>query len=358
MNTQSKLATAYSNYRTTVLLLGVGHGLSDAAAGYLIGSLSQNSSFVQIGSAVLLYNALAFGGQLPAGIWLDRIGHYRKPAVLSLLGMVIALGLLSVQVMWVAIALAGLSSAVFHVAGGATTLVCFPDKSRFVGLFSAFGVMGLAMGGWAGAMQYAWVSYALIVSMSALVLLIIRAKFPLARRKVPETVNSALDRHDYLMIVLLMAIALRSAIWNSLQLLYDQQYDWLLYMALAAMVGKLIGGWIADRVPWKTYAIMALTIAIPALSWGYRQLFWLMLGTGLLQSLTPLSVIALQRIVPDRPAAVSGVAFGLAIAVGGLFLFAPFVADGFLGSQFLLAGVLTVGLYYASLRRFKLPSNH
>lgn len=354
MNTQRKRATAYSNYRATVLLLGIGHGLSDAAAGYLIGTLSQNGGFAQIGSAVLLYNALAFGGQLPAGVWLDRIGHYRKLSVLSLLGMVMALGLLSAQLVWVAIVLAGISSAVFHVAGGATTLVCFPNKSRFVGLFSAFGVMGLALGGWAGAMQYAWGSYVLIAGLSGLLLLLGRASFPLARPKEVEEVNPALDQHDYLMIVLLMAIALRSVIWNSLQLIYTHQYDWLLYMALAAMIGKLVGGWVADRIPWKLYALSALTIAIPALSWGHRKLFWLMLGTGLLQSLTPLSVVALQRIAPNRPATVSGAAFGLAIALGGLISFAPFVFLGSFWAQFLLVGLLTGGFYYASFYRFNL----
>ncbi|MVM29520.1 MFS transporter [Spirosoma sp. HMF4905] len=346
MNTMISVSIWKSRYQATVLGLGIGHGFSDAAAGYLIGNLSHNASFVQIGSAVMIYNLLAFGGQLPAGIWLDRIGHYRKPAVLSLLGMVLALGLLCFQFFWVAIVIAGISSAIFHVSGGAVTLVSFPGKSYYTGIFSAFGVMGLALGGWAGTMHWYGVGFGLMTGLIALLLGLLKANFPLAQKQEFVTKNHHLDNHDYLMILLLVAIALRSAVWNVVQLLYVKQYDWLIYMAMAAMIGKLIGGWLTDRIPWKVYALVALSIAIPSLAWGHRKLFWLLLGTGLLQSLTPISVVALQRLLPTMPAAVSGATFGLAIALGGLISFVPLDAYFPLFYQLILLGMLTWGLYY------------
>ncbi|MBN8824647.1 MULTISPECIES: MFS transporter [unclassified Spirosoma] len=334
-------------YQPTVLALGMGHGFSDAAAGYLVGGFSANTSFTDLGVAIMLYNLLAFGGQLPAGIWLDRVGHYREAAIISLLSMAGALVLLGNDLIWPAVVLAGLSSAIYHVAGGAITLRSFPEKSRFVGIFSAFGVLGLALGGWSGTMHWAGVSYLLICGLLILALIVGNVKLPLSRPQLVVPEKPQLDRHDYLMILLLTAIAMRSAVWNMIQLLYAHQYDWLLYIALAAMAGKLIGGWLTDRIPWKPYTLVALGIAIPALGWGYRRLFWLMLGTGLLQSLTPVSVVALQRLFPNTPATVSGATFGLAIALGGLISSISLGSYFSLFTQLLLLGILAWCLYYS-----------
>ncbi|WP_083928190.1 MFS transporter [Spirosoma panaciterrae] len=334
-------------YQPAVLALGLGHGFSDAAAGYLIGSLSAGRLVAELGAAIMVYNLLAFGGQLPAGIWLDGVRSYRESAVGSLLGMVVALILLVNGWIWPAVVLAGLSSAIYHVAGGAITLASFPEKSRFVGIFSAFGVMGLALGGWCGAMHCTGVTYLLIGGLTTIALMVGKVPVPMTQKALITQDKPQLDTHDYLMILLLTAIALRSAVWNVIQLLYAQQYDWLLYIALAAMVGKLIGGWLTDRIPWKPYALVALAIALPALGWGYRRLFWLMLGTGLLQSLTPVSVVALQRLFPNTPATVSGATFGLAIALGGLVSFIPLGSYFSLYTQLLLLGILSWCLYYS-----------
>ncbi|GAB3986857.1 hypothetical protein GCM10028807_05160 [Spirosoma daeguense] len=342
-------STAKRSGRLLVLTLGIGHGFSDAAAGYLIGSLSHSSDSLQLGMAVLLYNALAFGGQLPVGIWLDRTSKYKQWSILSVLGMVTALGLLLCHYVWAAVVLAGVSSAIFHVAGGAVTLLSFPQQTRFVGVFSAFGVVGLALGGWSGTMQLSEASYLLMSGLLFIGLLLRNATFPNGRVQITSTEKPQLDHHDYVMILLLTAIALRSAVWNIIQLLYAEQYDWLLYVALAAMAGKLLGGWLTDRISWRIYSLIALAIAIPSLSWGYRRLFWLLLGTGLIQSLTPISVVAFQRIFPNVPATVSGATFGLAIALGGVISFLPLNSYLSLFTQLILLGLLTWGLYAASL---------
>lgn len=342
-----------SHNQRTIMLLGIGHGFSDASAGYLIGSLTHQANLSQIGGAVLLYHFLAFGGQLPAGMWLDQIGRYKTALLLSLGVMAIALGLVGTNV-WVFTSLAGISSAFFHVAGGGTTLQHLPKQASFIGIFSAFGVMGLALGGWAAAMSWVWAQYVLMVGLGTIMLFLFWTKFPsLQRKNTPILATPRLDTHDYLMILLLLAIAMRSAVWNFVQLLYAQQYEWLLYMALAAMVGKLIGGWLSDRIGWRLYTLVALTVAIPALSWGYRKLFWLMLGTGLLQSVTPVSVIALQRFFPNSPATVSGIAFGFAIVLGAVPSFFSFDVHLYFLPQLTLLGIFTWGLYFYAFQIHK-----
>jgi FSR family fosmidomycin resistance protein-like MFS transporter len=342
-----------SQYQLTVLALGIGHGFSDAAAGYLMGNLTHQADLSQIGGVVMLYNVLAFGGQLPVGMWLDRLGRYKETAVISLSLMIVALGFLETNV-WMFTALAGISSAFFHVAGGGITLMSFPQRAGFVGIFSAFGVMGLALGGWAAAMNWGWVQYVLMSGLGVVFLFLLWAKYPSFQKKMTATKEQPLlDSHDYLMILLLVAIAMRSAVWNFIQLLYAQQYEWLLYIALAAMMGKLVGGWLTDRIGWRLYTLTSLMMAIPALTWGYRKLFWLMLGTGLLQSVTPVSVIALQRIFPKLPATVSGAAFGLAIALGGIIQVFPVSTDFYFLPQITLLGLFAWGLYFYAFQIHK-----
>ena len=342
-----------SFYQPTVVALGIGHGFSDAAAGYLMGGVTHQADFTQIGGVVMLYNVLAFGGQLPAGMWLDRLGRYKETALISLVLMILALGFSGANV-WVFTALAGISSAFFHVAGGGITLMSFPQRAGFVGIFSAFGVMGLALGGWAAAMHWGWVQYLLMSGLGMVLLFLGWAGYPsFQKNKMTSKEQPLLDSHDYLMIVLLVAIAMRSAVWNFIQLLYAQQYEWLLYIALAATVGKLAGGWLTDRIGWRLYTLTALMIAIPALTWGYRKLFWLMLGTGLLQSVTPVSVVALQRIFPTFPATVSGAAFGLAIALGGFIQLFPFSTDFYFLPQIALLGLFAWGLYFYAFQLHK-----
>ena len=340
-------------FQPTVLALGIGHGFSDAAAGYLIGGLAHRSDFTQMAGAVMVYNVLAFGGQLPAGMWLDRVGRYRTTLIVSLAVMIVALFFSKTNI-WFFTILAGISSAFFHVAGGGTTLISFPQKSVFVGIFSALGVLGLALGGWAAALQWHGFGYVLMTGLGIIMLWLTWAKFPQAPQ-FPATPKEQLllDTHDYLMILLLAAIAMRSAVWNFVQLLHTHQYEWLFYISLAAMMGKLAGGWLADRFGARLYTLIALSISIPALSWGYRRLFWLLLGTGLLQSVTPVSVTALQRIFPRFPATVSGAAFGLAIALGGVIPVVPQSSEFYFLPQFILAGLCVWALYFYAFKLHK-----
>ncbi|HWQ14760.1 MAG TPA: hypothetical protein VNL77_18320, partial [Roseiflexaceae bacterium] len=66
-------------------LLGIAHGLGDGAAGYLLGGLARSMLLADVALLVLLYNALAFGGQPLAGMLVDRAGRPRAAALAGLL---------------------------------------------------------------------------------------------------------------------------------------------------------------------------------------------------------------------------------------------------------------------------------
>src|SRR4051794_21434338 len=107
------------------LLLGLAHGAADAAAGLLLGDLPRTVPLVQVGLLVLLYNAIAFAGQPFAGLIVDRWGRPRTALLggLTLLGTAV---LSAPRQPTVALMLAGVGSALFHVGGGALTLGATP----------------------------------------------------------------------------------------------------------------------------------------------------------------------------------------------------------------------------------------
>ncbi len=120
------------------------------------------------------------------------------------------------------------------------------------------------------------------------------------------------------MLVLLAGIALRSVVWNMVNLLFEGRYETLLMLALAAAIGKIAGGLLADRFGWRRWVVGALLLAAPLLALGGRNMFLLLPGVALLQSATPAALAMTWRLLPRQPSLAAGLALGLAIAIGGI----------------------------------------
>jgi FSR family fosmidomycin resistance protein-like MFS transporter len=102
------------------LLWGILHGINDFISGFMLSHVMLNNHEYAF-FLVILYAILAFGGQLPLGIWLDK----RKQ--LSLFGITgITLLLFSIPIFFInnfaAIVITGLASAIIHIVGGS---VCY-----------------------------------------------------------------------------------------------------------------------------------------------------------------------------------------------------------------------------------------
>jgi MFS transporter, FSR family, fosmidomycin resistance protein len=301
-----------------IAVLGIGHGLSDCAAGFMIGMLPAwaEGDLLEPGMLVLLYNVLAFGGQVPAGMLVDRLGNPRAFVALSLGLVAIALGIFPVAPT-LALGLAGIAGAFFHVSGGMLALLAFPGSTVGAGLFAAPGVMGITLGAylaWDGVPALAWLMGGVVVVTG----LVLWMRMPFAAAPRPAGKDEAFEWHDFLMVVLLLAIALRSAIWNLFELIQQGDQMLLLAMGGAAMLGKVVGGYAAHHLGWRRYGAGALLLAAPLLAFGETWPVTLLPGIFLLQSATPAAVLGMWRLMPRMPATAVGMCFGLAIALGGI----------------------------------------
>lgn len=118
---------------TLPLILGLAHGVGDGAAGFLLGGLPSRAPIEQVALLVLLYNALAFGGQPLAGMLADIAGRPRAAATGGLLLLCAALA--ASEASLAATLMAGLGSALFHVGGGALALRATQGRAAGPGLF-------------------------------------------------------------------------------------------------------------------------------------------------------------------------------------------------------------------------------
>jgi len=339
---------------SVLLLLALGHGLNDLVAGYFLGCLVQlKLDILQVGLGLFVYNLLAFGGQYPVALWLEKYKNPKK----FLLGSYV-LNVLAVSFFLFAphfsIVMAGVASAIYHVAGG--TVCAQENKAFHIGLFAAPGVAGLVAGGYLAYSHFNILGWLFAAALCFLFLLLV---IPIRNNAGPVGKGSAqkfsLDQHDLIMILLLTVIALRSVIWNIFQLVHENNYEWLIAIAISAFAGKIIGGWIADRIGWRLYVFISLAAATPLVTFFKDELILFCIGIGLLQSGIPATTSLLIRSVNGKTERAIGLSFGTAIIAGAIALLIPvrsflfsnafiFLSTGFMLLLLVLAGKGRPGL--------------
>jgi len=337
--------------------LGLSHAVNDSISGYAVGRAAFASPDASTaGLQVLAYNVLAFGGQLPVGWVLDARPRLRAALALAFALTAAGLGAASWGQSWAAVLALGLGSAVFHVAGGAYAARVGGGQAKWLGVFAAPGVIGLALGGVLAHQEVTWAPWLLggVLLVTAAASLAAPAAPALTTTSGgPQTVrpNGLIDSHDVMMMVLLLAIALRSVVWNVFQYVADGERGYLIGLAVAAVVGKLLGGLLADRLGARRFALAALGAAAVILTFGHRRFELLCLGVGLLQAVTPAAYAAMIRLMPQSPATATALVLGTAIALGGVPF--QFSLMPVLSSPWFVPGCAAVAwaLYAVALRR-------
>ncbi|MBC7873611.1 MAG: MFS transporter [Ferruginibacter sp.] len=306
-----------------ILCFAAGHGLNDLVAGYFLGSLLHlNLDLVQVSLGLLVYNLLAFGGQYPVAIWLEKYNNPKKFLLFAYTMNTIAIALFIVAP-HISVILAGVASAVYHVAGG--TVCARENKAAHIGLFAAPGVVGLIAGGYFAYTQGNIIPILFAASVIFLILLILLPIENRSQQQEEQVTGSkfTLDRHDLIMILLLTVISLRSVIWNVFQLVHEGKYEWLIAIAVSAFIGKIAGGWIADKAGWRVYLFISLITATPLITLFKDEIVLFCIGIGLLQSGIPATTALLIRSVKGRTERAIGLSFGTAILAGAVVLYSP-----------------------------------
>ena len=305
------------------ILLGIGHGINDCVAGYLIGSLFYHGyAPLQLGIYTLLYNLIAFGGQLVFAKVLESFFVPKKYMAASFLLLAAALVLLR-AVPELSILCAGIASAMIHVTGGMEALR-EDGKSFGIGIFASPGVIGLVAGGFLAYLHINFILTGLVLCVAYFVLLLFLYK-PAPNYLKSNTQDPAIEGHDIIMVILITVISLRSFIWDVIQLVEQKNYSWLITIALAAMCGKLAGGLLADKLGHSRFSIYALLASIPFLTVFKKHLIALSLGVFLLQSTIPATTVMIFQAIRRKPALAIALSFGLSVFIAITLFYTPII---------------------------------
>ena len=278
---------------------------------------------------LILYNFCAFALQMPLGLLADR--WKRDGGVAAAGALLVAAAYALTGMPMLAVSVAGLGNAAFHVGAGLEALSLSGRRAGPLGLFVSPGAVGLFLGTLLGKGTEVpgWI----------LILLLAAAAGALFWSRVPrpaEQETAVLPEFGAVgasLAALLLVVILRSFVGMSLTFPWKGEGYWALYLTLAVAGGKAAGGYLADRFGMRKTAAASLLLSAGLLLRSGNPA----LGTAamfLFNMTMPLTLWASARLLPNT----RGFAFG--ILTFGLFL-------GFLPAAFGMPGL--TGVWAAAL---------
>ena len=277
------------------------HFVIDAACAFLLlGVLAVDDHAV---TAMIIYNASAFVLQAPLGFVIDKVFN---PKAASVLGLIfVALSFLFWNNIFVALLMAGIGNALFHVGGGSLVLSIKSKTATWAGLFIAPGGIGLATGSLL-AFSQTYISLMLLpLTLILLALLLYFVQTPNFERT--NTSESLPNLGILIVALLLIPIVVRSLTGLSVEFPWKENrlLLWLLVAAIAT--GKVTGGVLADKYGLKKVGFGGFIVAAALLAFFPTIPTLGIFGALTLNLTVTVTLIAIVKVMPQY----KGLAFGL-----------------------------------------------
>jgi len=321
-----------SGGRFALLVFAGTHFLVDlASAALLFHSLAASRSFVL---CLLFYNFFAFAAEAPLGIAVDRWLEPRRFATLgcwlitgcALLGALVAPALgSSAAGALIFASLVGVGNGIFHVGAGAQVIRRSADRSGPLGVFVAPGALGVFLGMALGKSGGVLLVIVPVLLAGCGVAIWAQARFdeavrPASRRFIRSSradLSLALSGTAVAALACLIAtVILRSYAGFSFTFSWKVGAVWPVALVLGVVAGKILGGFVGDRLGLGVAA--AISLGGAALLFLLPQVPVAGVFAVLLFNMTmPLTLRTLADLLPQTP----GFAFGaltFALYIGAL----------------------------------------
>jgi FSR family fosmidomycin resistance protein-like MFS transporter len=132
-----------------------------------------------------------------------------------------------------------------------------------------------------------------------------------------EIKENEFNHFEFILSLVFLSIAIRSLVGSILVFPWKTRIDLLFVLTGAVVLGKGLGGILADKFGWIKVAVGALALSIPFLIFGTNIPLFAIIGMFLFNITMPVTLTVISNILPGRP----GFAFGLtalALILGAL----------------------------------------
>ncbi|MFY9813217.1 MAG: MFS transporter [Dehalococcoidales bacterium] len=253
----------------------------------------------------IVYNLLAFGLQVIIGFVIDNLKAPRLAAVLGLI--VTGLSTLFFPSRPVAaIIIAGFGNALFHVGGGIISLNLTPRKAAAPGIFVAPGALGVLVGTLLGK-SGKFITWPFFAAMAASAVIIFLVPEPAAYQGKTQPPQQQEFKAEHIIYLILFVIAVRSLVGFAAVFPWRSDVNLLILLTAAVVLGKGLGGLLADKFGWQLTAAGSLAVSIPLLTLGAGVPVCGITGMFLFNINMPVTLAMISNVIPGKP----GTAFGL-----------------------------------------------
>lgn len=210
----------------------------------------------------MLYNFIAFAGQLPVGIFGDWLQRNMNLIAVGLLFLLVAYcGALFGFPLLLIVLLLGIGNACFHVGGGRAAMEWKENACQPVGIFVATGAFGVFGGKWISGNGRNWIIPMIVVLSMALLIQLIFCRYS-GERNLPKQEFSMKPMQGSWSLLMafccIFVVVLRSFAGSMMHFPWAKNW-FALFLTLAIVLGKAGGGILADRFGIRPTIIGSLT---------------------------------------------------------------------------------------------------
>lgn len=327
------------NKKSLAIVYTLLHFLVDLTTIFLVaGSLfGNNVTFFQKCQIVVIYNLIAFAGQLPIGILSDFVNKNRIFVAVGCFLACISYPAVLISP-WFACVLAAIGNGAFHIGAGADILKFSMPKAGLSGLFVSSGALGV------------WLAYKLsglyvaltlpCIMLIATIVMLFLSKKQIVDYNENERVPVKFNKPQLIPVLAVSFFMLTIVIRSLLGMVMD--FSWKsvpvlsLVSVIAVVLGKALGGYIGDKLGYVKTVILSLGISLTLFVFSFE--YWIAGVIAILcfNMTMPLTLTAIADLTHKK----YGFAFGMttfALAIG--FIPDVFGVSSYFSTAFLLISV-------------------
>lgn len=320
------------------------HLLVDFATVYLVCRvlLGPGVGIVHRAEVIIVYNLVAFAGQLPMGIIADGINKNRMFALLGC-GLAMAAYPIAYISPWTACVLASLGNGAFHIGAGSEILKISMPKISLAGVFVSSGALGV------------WLAYNVrgsifetllpcVMLISCIGLLFLAEDAEKSEQSKPEPYFLPGIAVLFASSCFLLTVVIRSFAGMIMNFSWKAQPLWSFLSVMAVVGGKAFGGILADRLGYVKTSVISLLASLIAFMFSFDTPVCGIIAMLCFNMTMPLTLTALAQMCGKK----YGFAFGLttfALAIGFIpmvFGAANFFSPGTVAASVIISLLLLI----------------